>query len=129
MRIGDAAALVGVTPRALRYYEQRGLLRVRRNAVGHREYDEAELRRLRVVRGLLEAGLTVEDAHEILARLRTGPAAAPGEDTDPCPARRVVHRRLSALDEDIALLRRRRDRLAAQAEDRFAAVLGPAPRS
>ncbi|WP_415852623.1 MerR family transcriptional regulator, partial [Streptomyces albus] len=50
MRIGDAAALVGVTPRALRYYEQRGLLRVRRNAVGHREYDEAELRRLRVVR-------------------------------------------------------------------------------
>ncbi|MDI6409036.1 MerR family transcriptional regulator [Streptomyces albus] len=134
MRIGDAAALVGVTPRALRYYEQRGLLRVRRNAVGHREYDEAELRRLRLVRGLLEAGLTVEDAHEILARLRSGPAAAPGaaapgEDTDPCPARRVVHRRLSALDEDIAHLRRRRDRLAAQAEDRFAAVFGPASRS
>ncbi|MYR44444.1 MerR family DNA-binding transcriptional regulator, partial [Streptomyces sp. SID5910] len=26
MRIGDAAAAVGATPRALRFYEQRGLL-------------------------------------------------------------------------------------------------------
>ncbi|MEK8171174.1 MerR family transcriptional regulator [Streptomyces sp. M19] len=38
MRIGDAAAAVGMTTRALRYYEQRGLLTARRTASGQRDY-------------------------------------------------------------------------------------------
>lgn len=61
MRIGDAAAAAGMTPRALRYYEQQGLVTARRTPSGHRVYDEEDIRRLRAVRELRDAGLTVGD--------------------------------------------------------------------
>ncbi|MFI8642199.1 helix-turn-helix domain-containing protein [Streptomyces chartreusis] len=44
MRIGDAAAAAGTTPRALRFYEEWGLLPpARRTATGQREYGPDEL--------------------------------------------------------------------------------------
>ena len=69
MRIGDAAATLGLTPRALRFYEEQGLIAVRRTASGQREYDQHDLDRLRMVRALLSAGLTVNDVTEFMARL------------------------------------------------------------
>ena len=48
MRIGDAAAAAGTTPRALRFYEENGLLSpLRRTSSGQREYGPRELDRLR----------------------------------------------------------------------------------
>ncbi|WSS11706.1 MerR family transcriptional regulator [Streptomyces sp. NBC_01186] len=99
MRIGDAAAAVGVTPRALRYYEQRGLLTPQRAPSGHREYGSGELSRLRVVRGLLAAGLTIEDVADIL---RGFPAAGPGPGCG--VVLEVVQRRLDDLDGRIRRL-------------------------
>ncbi|MEV7024198.1 MerR family transcriptional regulator, partial [Kitasatospora sp. NPDC093558] len=65
MRIGDAAAAAGTTPRALRFYEQRGLLRPPpRSPSGQREYGRAEIVRIRAIRELLAFGLTVEDVAE-----------------------------------------------------------------
>lgn len=62
MRIGDAAAAAGTTPRALRFYEQRGLLPPpARSGSGQREYGPAEVSRVRLIRQLLAAGLTVDD--------------------------------------------------------------------
>ncbi|MVO87162.1 MerR family transcriptional regulator [Streptomyces sp. p1417] len=62
MRIGDAAAAAGTTPRALRFYEERGLLPPpRRTPTGQREYGPGDVARVRVVRRLLALGLTVED--------------------------------------------------------------------
>ncbi|MFJ8730237.1 MerR family transcriptional regulator [Streptomyces bauhiniae] len=117
MRIGDAAAAVGTTPRALRFYEQRGLLPPpRRTGSGQREYGPGELALLRVIRRLLALGLTVSDLAAIADRL---PLLA--EDSPPCgsPEREgavgapVVERRIALLDGEIARLTRLRDALRA----------------
>ncbi|MGV9267517.1 MerR family transcriptional regulator [Kitasatospora sp. NPDC003701] len=121
MRIGDAAAAAGTTPRALRFYEQRGLLPPpARTAAGQREYGPAEVARVRVIRELLALGLTVEDLRSRAHRLHRltegeprscGSADGSGAETF-VP---VVDRRLAALDAEIARLTELRDNLARQA--------------
>ncbi|MEO3860690.1 MerR family transcriptional regulator [Acrocarpospora sp. B8E8] len=70
MRIGDAAAAAGTTPRALRFYEQRGLLTPPpRTMTGQREYGEREVARVRIIRELLSIGLTIEDVRSCADRL------------------------------------------------------------
>ncbi|MFG2829161.1 MerR family transcriptional regulator [Streptomyces sp. NPDC048434] len=121
MRIGDAAAATGMTPRTLRYYEQRGLVTARRTPSGHREYDAEDIRRLQAVRELREAGLTVGDVRACAHLLRT---MAPGEGPDLLPkdprsecsaaAEAVARRRLADLDARIERLSQLRARLAAR---------------
>ncbi len=49
MRIGELAAELGVNPRTLRFYEQRGILApARRTPNGYREFDARDLDRLSV---------------------------------------------------------------------------------
>ncbi|MEW1655774.1 MerR family transcriptional regulator [Streptomyces sp. NPDC093707] len=120
MRIGDAAAAAGLTPRALRYYEQQGLVTARRTPSGHREYDAEDVRRLRAVRELRQAGLTVGDVRAFAHLLRTLPpegvpdliGAEPGAERC-AAAEEVARRRLAELDGHIARLSRLRVRLAA----------------
>jgi DNA-binding transcriptional MerR regulator len=70
MRIGDAAAAAGTTPRALRFYEQRGVLPPpRRTVTGQREYGAREVARVRIIRELLSLGLTTEDVRSCADRL------------------------------------------------------------
>ncbi|WP_189331480.1 MerR family transcriptional regulator [Actinoplanes ianthinogenes] len=66
MRISELARRGGVSPRALRYYEEQGLLRPGRTAGGYREYDEAAVRVVQHIRLLLSAGLTTTVIAEIL---------------------------------------------------------------
>ncbi|WP_316525532.1 MerR family transcriptional regulator [Kitasatospora brasiliensis] len=116
MRIGDAAAAAGTTPRALRFYEQRGLLDPpARSASGQREYGPAEVARVRVIRQLLAVGLTVDDlasrAHRLDLLAEDPPvrcSASPGPDTY-AP---IVHARLATLNAEIARLTALRDKLA-----------------
>ncbi|MEU9829971.1 MerR family transcriptional regulator [Streptosporangium sp. NPDC048047] len=114
MRIGDAAAAAGTTPRALRFYEQRGLLPPPpRTASGQREYGPREVARIRIVRELLSLGLTVEDVRSRADRLHLLEGDSPPYDAPGCAeGRGVVGRRLAALDEEIARLTRLRERLA-----------------
>jgi len=66
--IGDAARALGTTGRALRYYEQRGLVRPAEvGASGHRRYDELALRRARRVLALRELGLSLASIGKVLA--------------------------------------------------------------
>ncbi|GAA2072865.1 MerR family transcriptional regulator [Streptomyces albiaxialis] len=118
MRIGDAAASAGLTPRALRYYEEEGLLRPRRAPSGHREYGEADVRRLRVIRELLDAGLTIADVRSF-AHILDGESA---HGTESCAVGRVSLRRLAELDARIARLTMLRERLASRIEARFDTV-------
>lgn len=110
MRIGDAAAAAGTTPRALRFYEERGLLPPpRRTATGQREYGPDEVARVRVIRELLALGLTVEDLRSVADRiglLVDNPRRQCGHSGS-----RVVDRRLAALDAEIDRLTRIRTRL------------------
>ncbi|MFE6689984.1 MerR family transcriptional regulator [Streptomyces sp. NPDC057743] len=121
MRIGDAAAAAGLTPRALRYYEQQGLVTARRTPSGHREYDAEDVRRLRAVRELREAGLTVGDVRAFAHLLQTLPPEGVPDliGTEPgagrcAAAEEVARRRLAELDGHIARLTRLRARLAAR---------------
>lgn len=116
MRIGDAAAAAGTTPRALRFYEENGLLTPpHRTAAGQREYGPGDVRRLRLIRQLLELGLTVADVRLAADRLdllaseelpRSGPACAGTSG--------IVQHRIAALDSEIARLTHLRNQLAAR---------------
>ncbi len=116
MRIGEAAAAAGTTPRALRFYELRGLLPPPpRTVSGQREYGPEEVARVRVIRDLLALGLTVEDLHSFADRLPLitldPPTRCGTAETGP-PPDGIIGRRLAALDAEIDRLTRLRDRLA-----------------
>ena len=95
MRIGELAELAGTSTRSLRYYEQQGLLAARRSANGHRDYDEADLRLVREIRGLLTIGFALEETRPFVECLRSGHASG-----DSCPASVAVYRRKLAEVED-----------------------------
>ncbi|MFD7280734.1 MerR family transcriptional regulator [Streptomyces sp. NPDC059862] len=118
MRIGDAAAAARTTPRALRFYEERGLLPPPpRTATGQRRYGPDEVARVRVIRELLALGLTVQDLRGIADRIQLlvdDPQRRCARADAASPASGVVERRLAAIDAEIDRLRRLRDRLAQQ---------------
>ncbi|HWN32434.1 MAG TPA: MerR family transcriptional regulator [Pseudonocardia sp.] len=66
MRIGELARSVGLSERALRYYEEQGLLRPARKANGYRHYTEADATTVRHIRTLLDAGLPSTVIAELL---------------------------------------------------------------
>ncbi|QWF85249.1 MerR family transcriptional regulator [Amycolatopsis sp. CA-230715] len=113
MRIGEVAAAVGLTPRALRYYEQCGLFAARRTVSGHREYDDEDVQWLRTVRDLLDTGLTIGDVQAVVAMLNAEVV------DDDCPMAGIITRRLAELDERIERLTELRARLATALAQRF----------
>ena len=117
MRIGDAAAAAGTTPRALRFYEERGLLPPpARSASGQREYRPRHVTRVRLIRDLLSFGLTIEDLRSCADRLHLlEQGELPEYDGPACPRTTgIVARRLAALDAEIARLTTLRNTLAAR---------------
>ncbi|MCQ8191540.1 MerR family transcriptional regulator [Streptomyces rugosispiralis] len=121
MRIGELAKATGATTRALRFYEERGLLSSARAVNGYRVYDEGAVKRVANIRYLLDAGLTLEDIEHFGACLdRDVPSSRPAE-----AMLDIARRRLSVLDDRIDTLTRVRDelaeRLAAASGDRIAA--------
>ncbi|WP_369143939.1 MerR family transcriptional regulator [Streptomyces sp. R44] len=68
MRIGEIAALVGVTPRAVRHYHHSGLLpEPERRANGYREYGVRDAVLLARIRRLTELGLGLDEVRDVLA--------------------------------------------------------------
>lgn len=59
--------LTGMTHRALRLYEAKGLIRVDRNARGHRLYDQKTVRKLLFIAEARRAGLAIQDIRKLLA--------------------------------------------------------------
>ncbi|MDQ1041248.1 DNA-binding transcriptional MerR regulator [Streptomyces sp. V3I8] len=57
MRIGEVAERAGVSTRALRYYEEQGLLEPERTASGQRIYTESSVARVQLIQQLFTAGL------------------------------------------------------------------------
>jgi DNA-binding transcriptional MerR regulator len=69
---GDLARATGVTARAIRFYEEQGLLRpALLSGGGHRRYTPGDLERLRLIAGLRELGLSICAIRGAL-ELRTG---------------------------------------------------------
>lgn len=73
LRVGEAARQVGVRVSALHFWEQQGLLHpVRERPSRYRLYDEHQMRRLRVVALLREAGYPFDVIHSVLDELAAG---------------------------------------------------------
>ncbi|MGI5184182.1 MerR family transcriptional regulator [Dactylosporangium sp. CA-152071] len=66
MRISELARRTGTTPRALRYYEEQGLLHPTRRASGYRDYDRRAIHTVGHIQLLLSAGLGTTVIAEIL---------------------------------------------------------------
>lgn len=108
MRIGELARATGASARALRFYEEQGLLQSRRASNGYREYGEEAVARVRSIRYLLAAGLTLDDVAHFRCCLDGDLRTA-----RPDPALvAVAQRRLAVLDERIGALTQVRDHLA-----------------
>jgi MerR family redox-sensitive transcriptional activator SoxR len=105
LTIGEVAARSGVTPSALRYYEDQGLIAATRTAGGARRYPRTVLRRLAFVRAAQNVGLSLAEAREALATL---PEGRPPTARDWARLSRGWRER---LDEQIAALRQLRDGL------------------
>lgn len=109
VRIGELAKVTGTSARALRHYEQAGLISSERAPNGYRIYDERAVVRVRNIRYLLACGLTLDDVHVFLPCLDGSVAAAPPSDK----GLRVALERLAVLNERIAAQTEARDRLEA----------------
>ncbi|MBW4716756.1 MerR family transcriptional regulator [Saccharothrix obliqua] len=66
MRIGELARRAGVSERALRYYEEQGLLTPERRPSGYRVYREEDVAAVRRIKVLLAAGLSTAQIVTVL---------------------------------------------------------------
>lgn len=72
---GRLAALAGVSPDTVRYYERRGLLPpAPRSAKGYRLYPAGVLERVRLIRCALAIGFTISELAEVLHERDSGRA-------------------------------------------------------
>ncbi len=118
LRIGEVAKLAGTTPRTIRYYEEIGLLHgggAERPSGQHRLYTEGDVERLREVIRLKELlGVSLEELTELL-EVEEARASLRQEwhEQDPEPARRreILLEGLGHLEQQLALVRRRRSEL------------------
>ena len=105
LTIGELSARSGVAPSALRFYEERGLIRADRTSGNQRRYSRATLRRIALVRAGSAAGIPLEQIRKALESLPAGRT----------PSRRDWERLSRAwradIDERIATLEALRDRL------------------
>ncbi|MEO6206983.1 MAG: MerR family transcriptional regulator [Candidatus Limnocylindrales bacterium] len=125
LRIQEVAAETGLTTRAIRYYEQIGLLEPAARSDGaYRLFDSSDLERLRFIRELRDdAGFSLAQIGQLLedetARERNRERFRTTKDVDERTA--IVVDARDRVERQIAILRDKRDRLdqmIAEAEGR-----------
>jgi DNA-binding transcriptional MerR regulator len=131
LRIQEVAGETGLTPRAIRYYEELGLLApAGRSGGAYRLYDTEDLERLRFIRGLRDdAGFSLAEIGRLLEEemARERNRAIFRTTTDPLERRRIVTEALATVNRQVATLRAKISRLeamVAEAEDRRGHLVG-----
>lgn len=119
LRIGEVARRVGTTPRTIRYYEEIGILPGEggRESGRHRLYGEREVQRLSDALRLKELlGVSLDELKELLeaedARAALREEWRQGEP-DAERRREMLGESRRLIDRQLALVRRRRDEIAA----------------
>ncbi|HEU5127720.1 MAG TPA: MerR family transcriptional regulator [Glycomyces sp.] len=107
MRIGELAEATGASVRAIRYYEEQGLLRPERTASGQRVYTQDAVDQVRWIRMMLANGFP----SRAIAKLRRCGSA---EEITP-EQRAVIHEEHARIEAEY--------RAIAATKDRFEAVL------
>lgn len=109
--IGDLAQQLNVTPRTIRYYEERGLIRPLRSSSGQRVYSKRDRGRLKLILRAKKAGFDLEESRAVLDLYDTLPSdklkKAQAAKLEP-----MLQRRIRELDEQIAELSAIRQELA-----------------
>jgi DNA-binding transcriptional MerR regulator len=105
MRIGELAERLGVTTKAIRFYERIGLLPdPTRTPSGYRSYEEVDADRLVFIKTAQRLGLSLDEIKEIIAFRDRG--------EQPCGyVAEVLQRQVSDLDGRIREMRALRDEL------------------
>ncbi|WP_063736328.1 MerR family transcriptional regulator [Streptomyces sp. RTd22] len=98
MRIGEVAEKAGVSVRALRYYEEQGLLQAGRSRGGQLHYPDTAVGRVRLIQQLYAAGLPSRVVREVLPCVDTGEEKADQRIIDLLAVR-------NQLDDVIAIAR------------------------
>lgn len=112
MRIGELAKATGVSPRALRYYEEHQLIVSERSASGQRRYAEDAVDRVRWIQALYGAGLNSRAIFQLFPDVRAQFTA------DSVVERLVAEReRIDSLVRALVATRGRLDTLIATASD------------
>ena len=106
MKIGELASSTGVTTKAIRYYEQIGVIaEPPRTQSGYRNYDPAATERLGFVKAAQRAGLTLSEIRSVLAIHDKGEA--------PCShVSELIDAKLDEIDERLKALERTRQELS-----------------
>ncbi len=104
--VGKAAQAAGVSAKAVRLYEAKGLLpEARRTQAGYRAYTDDEITVLRFIRQAKTLGLSLGEIRDILDLHRGG--------TTPCPhVVALLGQRIREIDRTITELRQLRHALA-----------------
>ena len=119
LRIGEVAKRVGTTPRTIRYYEEIGILPSEggRESGRHRLYGEREVQRLTDALRLKELlGVSLDELRELLeAQDARAALREEWQQSEPGAQRRreMLAESLRLIDRQLALVRRRRDQIAA----------------
>jgi DNA-binding transcriptional MerR regulator len=108
IRIGEVARGAGVSVRAVRYYEQQGLLTPERSPSGQRLYRQDAIPLVRFFQQMYAAGLTSRRITELLPCWDAGHA-----DADQRAMLRVERERIQAKIEDLQAARDRLDEVIA----------------
>ena len=105
LSIGELARRTGLSVSAIRFYEERGLVKAVRTAGNQRRFLRADLRRLSFALIAQQLGLSLGEIAAVLATLPLGRAPTRADW-------QAISRRIrGALQERIAMLERTRDRL------------------
>src|SRR5258705_13110961 len=119
--IQEVAALLGLTTRTIRYYEELGLLEPAGRSVGdYRQYDDDDIERLRFIKGLRDdAGFSLAEIGQLLedeaardrnrARFRT--------TSDAAERRAIIDDALARVDRQIVSLREKMGRLSTMIDE------------
>ena len=67
MNIGTAAEASGLPAKTIRYYEEIGLVAPARRDNGYRDYDEADVHRLRFLHRARGLGFSIDDCRHLLS--------------------------------------------------------------
>ncbi|MFG1869343.1 MerR family transcriptional regulator [Micromonospora arborensis] len=105
MRIGALAAQTGGSVRALRYYEEQGLLMAARSSGGQRHYLDGAVDRVRLIQMLYAAGLSSRTILDLL------PCVDAKVNTP--ESRAMLRAERARIDQQITELLQARDRLDA----------------
>jgi DNA-binding transcriptional MerR regulator len=106
VRIGELAERSGASVRALRYYEEQGLLSPQRTASGQRIYDEAAVDRVRLLRRLYAAGLSSSTIAAVLPCVDAPSAAVTARTLT------TMREQYARIEQQIVELMTTRDQLA-----------------